>query len=138
FACLFRGRFGLRITVAASTVLRCLRLLTIVGGVREAWVVWARGTQSTLRARGPWLAWSSGPSTSPLAAMAAKIALLMLWCSCIAACAKGPTVAQVPEPPQIQWCEYHFTEVQTLASIPVGIREQLGAFRTGTEGVADK
>jgi len=32
-------------------------------------VVWARGTQSILRARGPWLAWSSGPSTSPLAAM---------------------------------------------------------------------
>src|SRR5262249_31595214 len=33
------------------------------------WVVCGRGTQSILRARGRWLAWSSGPSTSPLAAM---------------------------------------------------------------------
>jgi len=29
-------------------------------------VVCGRGTQSKLRARGRWLAWSSGPSTSPL------------------------------------------------------------------------
>jgi len=40
--------------------------LTIVGGGREAWVVCCRGTQSILRARGRWRAWSSGPSTSPL------------------------------------------------------------------------
>jgi len=32
-------------------------------------VVCGRGTQSILRARGRWLAWSSGPSTSPLAAV---------------------------------------------------------------------
>src|SRR5579864_5529494 len=42
------------------------RLLTIVGGGREASSVWGRGTQSILRARGRWLAWSCGPSTSPL------------------------------------------------------------------------
>ena len=29
-------------------------------------MVCGRGTQSILRARGRWLAWSSGPSTSPL------------------------------------------------------------------------
>ena len=43
--------------------------LTIVGGGRDAWSVWGRGTQSTLRARGPCQTWSSGPSTSPLGVM---------------------------------------------------------------------
>src|SRR5579862_3271598 len=51
---------------AATWANKCACALTIVGGGREAWVVCGRGTQSILRARGRWLAWSSGPSTSPL------------------------------------------------------------------------
>ena len=46
------------------------RRLTIVGGGRDAWSVWGRGTQERLWARGPCQTWSSGPSTSPLADMA--------------------------------------------------------------------
>ena len=42
------------------------RNLTIVGGGREAWSVWRRGRLGTVCARGACLAWSSGPSTSPL------------------------------------------------------------------------
>jgi hypothetical protein len=41
-------------------------LLTIVGGGREAWSVWGRGTREKVWARGPYPAWSAGPSTSPL------------------------------------------------------------------------
>jgi hypothetical protein len=44
--------------------------LTIVGGVREEWSVWRRGSQEKLWARGACPAWSSGPSTSPLDGMA--------------------------------------------------------------------
>src|SRR5437762_14111389 len=40
--------------------------LTIVGGGRDAWSVWRRGRWRTVCARGADLAWSSGPSTSPL------------------------------------------------------------------------
>src|SRR6266513_4822213 len=43
---------------------RCL--LTIVGGVREAWSIWRRGRLGTVCARGAHAAWSCGPSTSPL------------------------------------------------------------------------
>src|SRR5204862_6806089 len=43
---------------------RCL--LTIVGGVREAWSIWRRGRLGTVCARGDHAAWSCGPSTSPL------------------------------------------------------------------------
>jgi hypothetical protein len=41
-------------------------LLTIVGGVREAWSDWGRGARERWWARGPCPAWSCGPSTSPL------------------------------------------------------------------------
>ena len=41
-------------------------------------MVCGRGTQSKLRARGRWLAWSSGPSTSPLEAMAKRCATVLL------------------------------------------------------------
>src|ERR1700730_11053239 len=40
--------------------------LTIVGGGREAWSVWRRGSREKLCARGACPAWSCGPSTSPL------------------------------------------------------------------------
>src|SRR5882757_656428 len=40
--------------------------LTIVGGGRDAIAVWRRGRGKRLCARGACLAWSSGPSTSPL------------------------------------------------------------------------
>jgi hypothetical protein len=43
-----------------------MRLLTIAGAGRERWSVWARGAQSTLRARGPLRTWSAGRSASPL------------------------------------------------------------------------
>src|SRR5215472_15833202 len=60
----------------------CCRL-TIVGGGRDAWSVWARGTQSILRARGPWLAWSSGPSTSPLGGPCSMSAPTDLVLTCV-------------------------------------------------------
>jgi hypothetical protein len=44
-------------------------LLTIVGGVRDAWSSWRRGRGKTVCARVACRAWSSGPSTSPLAVM---------------------------------------------------------------------
>jgi len=40
--------------------------LTIVGGGREAWSVWGRGTREKVWARGALDTWSRGPSTSPL------------------------------------------------------------------------
>src|SRR5437016_102067 len=40
--------------------------LTIVGGGRDAPLVWRRGRLGTVCARGAHPAWSSGPSTSPL------------------------------------------------------------------------
>jgi len=43
-----------------------LLALTIVRGVRDAWSVWRRGRLGTVCARDADLAWSSGPSTSPL------------------------------------------------------------------------
>src|SRR5881275_3779185 len=43
-----------------------IALLTIVGGVRDALLVWLRGRWKTVCARVAWPAWSSGPSTSPL------------------------------------------------------------------------
>ena len=43
-----------------------VRLLTIVGGGRDAWSVWRRGSRERLWARGACPAWSCGPSTSPL------------------------------------------------------------------------
>jgi hypothetical protein len=43
--------------------------LTLVRGGRDAWSDWRGGTQSKLWARRAWPVWSSGPSTSPLAAM---------------------------------------------------------------------
>ncbi len=43
-----------------------MRLLTIVGGGRDAWSVWRRGRWETVCARGARPGWSSGPSTSPL------------------------------------------------------------------------
>src|SRR5437016_1912096 len=43
--------------------------LTIAGAVRDACVVARRGRLGTVCARGACPAWSSGPSTSPLAAM---------------------------------------------------------------------
>jgi hypothetical protein len=66
---------GLPLALFQLVGARCYRfpgdrawLLTIVGGVREEPVVWGRGAQSKLRARGPCDTWSCGPSTSPLAA----------------------------------------------------------------------
>jgi len=47
-------------------MLVCLGGLTIVGGVRDAWSDWGRGTRERVWARGPCLAWVPGPSTSPL------------------------------------------------------------------------
>jgi hypothetical protein len=56
--------------IVASTSTRCtIRLLTIVGGVRERLLVTRRGRGKTVCARGADLAWSSGPSTSPLDGM---------------------------------------------------------------------
>jgi hypothetical protein len=40
--------------------------LTIVGGVRDALLVWLRGRWKTVCPRGAWPVWSRGPSTSPL------------------------------------------------------------------------
>jgi hypothetical protein len=50
----------------------------IVGGGREAWSAWGRGSQEKLWARGPCRAWSSGPSTSPLGIMQRSSLPLML------------------------------------------------------------
>jgi len=44
------------------------RPVTIVGGGRDAWSDWRRGSREKLWARGAYPAWSSGPSTSPLGA----------------------------------------------------------------------
>jgi len=52
-------------------------------------VVCGRGTQSILRARGRWLAWSSGPSTSPLEAMTRSAVVLF---GAIALLAAGASV----------------------------------------------
>ena len=46
-----------------------MRALTIVGGVREALLVWLRGRWKTVCARVAWPAWVPGPSTSPLGVM---------------------------------------------------------------------
>jgi hypothetical protein len=49
----------------------CCCPLTIVGGGREAWSVWRRGSREKVWARGACPTWVPGPSTSPLDAMSA-------------------------------------------------------------------
>ena len=63
---------------------RCLVCrLIIVGGGREAWSVWGRGSQERLWARGPCPTWVPGPSTSPLEAVMAPISALRWFTSAV-------------------------------------------------------
>src|SRR5260221_14566136 len=55
-----------------------MRRLTIVGGVRERSVVKRRGRRERLCARGACPAWSSGPSSSPLACRAVPCYILAM------------------------------------------------------------
>ena len=83
-------------------------------------MVCGRGTQSILRARGRWLAWSAGPSTSPLGSMAevpnepvyagfwprlgAMLIDLLVW---------------LPVAPLSIWCEHRYRLFDVYRAFPL-------------------